>query len=219
MEILLTKLRSANALLVPGLLVLLHVVGVAGMVSPWSDEFVKLTPIHLVLTLLLMMVPDRTAGVRLWLYAGTVMLGTFLIELAGVQTGMIFGDYTYGNVMGPKVFGTPLLIGVNWFILSYAIGVTLSRLRLHPVLLSAVGATVMTGLDILIEPVAIMLGFWDWNGPVPVQNYVAWFIITFVILTIFNYSSFRKDNPFASLTLWLQFGFFVALNAIRLING
>lgn len=219
MELQFSKFKSFNALLIPGLLVLLHVAGVVGMSSPWSDTFIELTPFHLVLTFLLMMIPDRNAGWQLWLYACSVMLGTYLIELAGVQTGLIFGDYEYGDVMGIKFFGTPLLIGVNWFILSYAIGITLSKLRLHRILLSILGGIVLTGMDILIEPVAIMLGFWDWSGPVPLQNYIAWFLITFVILMIFNYSSFRKDNPYAPLVLWMQFGFFTALNVIRLING
>jgi putative membrane protein len=219
MELTIAKIKKSSRVLIPALLIILHVAGVIGMVSPWSEEFVKLTPFHLVATFLLMIWPDRSNGQTLWVFAICVMVGTFLTELAGVQTGLMFGNYSYGDVLGPSIFGTPLVIGINWFVLSYAIGITLSRLRLHPVLLSLLGAAVMTALDVLIEPVAIMLGFWDWNGPVPVQNYIAWFVIAFIILLVFNYASFRKDNPYAPLTLWLQFGFFVALNAIRLING
>ena len=39
-------------------------------------------------------------------------------EILGVNYGLIFGDYQYGNNLGFKLFGVPFLIGVNWIILT-----------------------------------------------------------------------------------------------------
>ena len=44
----------------------------------------------------------------------------FIIEVLGVQTGVLFGAYSYGDPLGFKVFDVPLLIGVNWLILSFS---------------------------------------------------------------------------------------------------
>jgi putative membrane protein len=43
-------------------------------------------------------------------------------------------------------------------------------------------ACLLVLLDILIEPVAIY-NFWSWNETiVPIKNYIAWFIISFIFL-------------------------------------
>lgn len=40
----------------------------------------------------------------------------------------------------------------------------------------------MTGLDFLVEPVAMKLGFWSWeNGIIPLRNYVMWFATSILI--------------------------------------
>ena len=39
---------------------------------------------------------------------------TFSLEVLGTSTGIIFGSYTYGNTLGLKFLGVPLIIGFNW---------------------------------------------------------------------------------------------------------
>ena len=43
-------------------------------------------------------------------------------EILGVNYGLIFGDYIYLDNLGYKVFGVPVIIGVNWIILTYISG-------------------------------------------------------------------------------------------------
>jgi putative membrane protein len=47
------------------------------------------------------------------------MIG-FITEWIGVNTGMLFGQYTYGSVMGWGLGGVPFTIGCNWFVVVYA---------------------------------------------------------------------------------------------------
>ena len=47
-----------------------------------------------------------------------IFLVGMLSEFIGVNYGLIFGEYTYGNNLGFKLFGVPLLIGLNWVILT-----------------------------------------------------------------------------------------------------
>ena len=45
-----------------------------------------------------------------------------ITEILGVQWGWIFGNYQYGDALGYKVLGVPLLIGVNWALLTIITG-------------------------------------------------------------------------------------------------
>ena len=72
---------------------------------------------------------------------------------------------------------------------------------------------VMVLIDVLIEPVAINLGFWSWDLiEIPIKNYFMWFIVSFII----NYalaSSQIKINPrMSTYVLISQLIFFTYLN-------
>ena len=57
------------------------------------------------------------------------------------------------------------------------------------------------------------LDFWQWpGGVVPLQNYIAWFLISFALLILFQYLRFDKRNPVAAPVLALQVLFFGILN-------
>ena len=43
-----------------------------------------------------------------------------LAEVLGVRYNIIFGNYYYGNSLGPQVLEVPLIIGFNWLTLSFA---------------------------------------------------------------------------------------------------
>lgn len=104
----------------------------------------------------------------------------FIIELIGVNTGRIFGEYTYGSTLGFKVLGTPPVIGLNWFIVCYLAGYVTDWLipKLNILIKTAIAAMLIVLLDILIEPDAISQGMWNWaETDVPLQNYLAWFVV------------------------------------------
>lgn len=94
-------------------------------------------------------------------------------EIIGVNTGILFGDYAYGTVMGPKLLGVPFLIGINWFVIVFCCGSLMQELNKvmlakyeAPIPRTIVkwsvvidGAVMATFFDWLMEPVAIHLGF------------------------------------------------------------
>ena len=68
-------------------------------------------------------------------------------------------------------------------------------------------------LDLIIEPVAPLLGFWIFDLPsVPLQNYVGWFLIG--LATQFVYQKFvvNKEIPFSANLLLANIVFFTFLN-------
>jgi putative membrane protein len=141
-------------------------------------------------------------------------LAGFFIEVIGVNTGQVFGFYTYGTALGIKLWATPLLIGVNWLILVYCTGVFLETFNLKSQwLFSALGAGILLGLDFLIEPVAIRFNYWSWfEGVIPIQNYLGWYIFSFFLFLFFSGLNFNKKNKAAVVLLFAQLCFFLALN-------
>lgn len=153
-----------------------------------------------------------------------------VVELIGTKTGLLFGNYSYGNVLGPSISGVPLIIGVNWFIVIYCCGITMTTLlnKLSRRLISAElsdtpkikvaslifdGASLAVLFDWLMEPVAVKLGYWKWggNGEIPLYNYVCWFVVSIGLLFLFNRVGFDKRNKFAVHLLLIQAMFFLLL--------
>lgn len=157
-----------------------------------------------------------TLNDRLPLFALTVFLIGFAAEYIGVHTGWVFGHYRYGGTLGTKLFEIPLMIGLNWFLLIYAAGVTLQRSRLKNMLVRIFsGAIILTLLDVLIEPIAIHFDYWHWlDAGIPFKNYVCWFILSALLLFIFEQFKFKRQSIVAPALLIAQFVFFAILNFI-----
>jgi putative membrane protein len=187
---------------------------------PTSAFFISLTPLNLLLSCAVLLwyhpVQWHKASIAACL---AVYLLSFLVEMAGVQTGLIFGRYEYGDVLGIKVLETPLLIGVNWLILIVATSSLMDYSNLPAWLRNLLAAALMTFTDVLIEPVAIALGFWHWFGqPVPLQNYLAWFITAWLLIVLYRASGASSRNKMALWVLGAQFFFFAAHNIILLFS-
>ena len=202
--------------------ILMYFAGTVGLLFPFSQPYFKLASafnLWVSLTLLLFFHQDFNKSFIFTVIF--ILLSGFLIEVAGVHTGMIFGKYYYGQTLGTKFLDVPLVIGANWLLLVYcsAISVQSIFLRIKTksfftsiFFQSFMSATLMVLLDLLIEPVAIRLDFWHWqNEQIPTQNFQAWFLIAFMLNFIFLKAKFSKINPLATLLLILQFLFFVSI--------
>lgn len=197
------------------LIILFHAVGLAGFLIPEYEQlFILLVPFHLLLMLLLLAVTADDNSTELKVFAFIVYVLGFLIELVGVNTGLIFGGYAYGSALGIKLWSTPLMIGVNWMILVYSAGIFLERFKIGSnVLFSVFGALILTAVDFLIEPVAVRFDYWSWNkGVIPFQNYIGWYLFSFLLFMLFRKMNFRKQNSVAILLLIVQTMFFLILN-------
>ena len=204
------------------LLLVLHLVGVLGILGFFealvdANAFARLSPFNLLLTasLLFVFAADRT---RLFVFFLACLLIGFLAELIGVQTGLPFGEYAYGESLGPKWLDVPLVIGVNWFLVAVG-SQALLKLRTTNVRMRMVGAAlVMVGFDLLVEPVAIQIDFWHWSGgEIPLQNYAGWFLVGLIIQAVFAVVLKKEEendrlNPMALPVLAVQLLFFAALN-------
>ena len=210
--------------------ILFHTIGFIGIVFFKSEAFIKTTPLNLLLMAGLLFYTQDKKNVSFYLFFIICFVVGIGVEIIGTSTGWLFGQYRYGTILGPAIKNVPLIIGVNWFIIIYCCGVSIHTMlaKLNVKLseqtgkpskaiqtLSVVvdGATLAVLSDWLIEPVAVKLGYWQWlgNGDIPLYNYVCWFAISIILLYIFQYLQFVRQNKFAVNLLLIQAMFFLLL--------
>ena len=197
------------------IIAVLYGVGIIGFSIPsFYDVFVRLTPFNLLLTLsVLFWFHERWTLKTGLLFLGIAVIG-FVAELVGVNHQLLFGHYKYGLALGFKIWNTPLLIGVNWLILSYCIAVFLNRFR-SQWFFPFVAATIMVVFDFFMEPVAIGLQMWTWQSEqIPLKNYLDWYLVSLLIFALIRAGKMNWKNPLAGWILLVQFIFFIGLNVI-----
>ena len=101
---------------------LFHISAIIGISMGNHDWFVGKTPINLLLCLALFIWVFPIDSFRKWIAFVLFFSGGMLAEWLGVNFGLLFGDYAYGQNLGPKLDGVPFLIGVNWALLTFVIG-------------------------------------------------------------------------------------------------
>lgn len=221
-----SNLQTQGALLNKGhrtatlLLAAFFAVGVAGLSIPATRTlFTVLTPFSLLLSLALLLAFHAGWSLRFILLGLKIMTAGFLVEVVGVQTGLVFGSYSYGDTLGIKVEQTPLIIGVNWFMLIYCVSVITGHFRLPYLARITAGAALMVIYDLALEPSAIRLDMWTWtDGTVPFHNYIAWFVISLVFLAYWEVVRRPFSNRMALPVFTTQLLFFVVLNLRDMIQ-
>jgi putative membrane protein len=178
-----------------------------------KEFFLAFTPINLFISFVLLFInqvqlekPELNAALIIF-FIGMIS------EILGVNYGLIFGDYVYLDNLGFKVLGVPVLIGVNWIILTFITGSMSSYIIKNKYIAALTGAILMILLDLIIEPVAPLLGFWIFDLPtVPLQNYIGWFVIGLITQYIYHFNVERKEHSFSINLLLVNAVFFAFLN-------
>jgi putative membrane protein len=111
------------------------------------------------------------------------------------------------------------MIGINWVIVVYSslqLVQTIStklKVKLNALTGAGLAALAMVALDLLIEPLAPKLDFWEFNNlQVPLQNYTAWFFFGFIFCYWLIKAGVLKNNPMGWRVYLVQFVFFLILN-------
>ena len=145
----------------------------------------------------------RRYGLRgILIFAAICALVGNVIENIGVATGFPFGHYYFVELMGPKLFNVPILLGLAYIGMAY-VSLTLAETasirhetpltttRIFAV--SLLAAAIMTPWDLAQDPVwATVLHGWVWRDGgrwfgVPISNYCGWLATNFLIFLLFSF--------------------------------
>ncbi|MGI8917858.1 MAG: carotenoid biosynthesis protein [Pyrinomonadaceae bacterium] len=171
---------------------------------------------------------DWTGSVFLFLAGMIVMLGSpspgylgslvaagvlgFGIEAIGVRYGLPFGAYSYTHVLQPQWLGVPLVMAAAWLVLIAYVRQMLLHFHLPAWLGALLGAAWMTGIDLVIDPLAAnQLGYWHWQLSgiyygVPAINFAGWFVASALVLFVVGPArAANKPAPIIGLSIILFF--------------
>lgn len=193
-----------------GVLWLFHISGIIGISLGHLDWFASRTSLNLIILGLILFLFFPVNSIKSWVvFIILAGLGIF-IEYLGVNFGLFFGDYSYGENMGPKIEGVPWLIGLNWALLTFITGAIANYLSENWFFKALIGTFLMLFLDILMEHSAPVFDFWEFDvGYAPIDNYIAWGIVAFLFHLL--YISLKiKGNLMISLHMYfVQLVFFI----------
>jgi putative membrane protein len=209
---------------------LFHTAGIIGILfTQYKDWFIQNTPVNLLLMAALLILTQPQKNWQFFLFMFVTFATGILTEIIGTNTSLLFGNYTYGTVLGTKIFGVPLIIGINWFIVIYCTGVVTQfyenrmlkridakgitiNMRMQVISFVTDAALLTVFFDWLMEPVAMKLGYWKWeNDNIPFYNYLCWLMISALLLALFRRLGFRRHNIFAVHLFIIQLLFFLVL--------
>ncbi len=134
----------------------------------------------------------RAAGASI----GVVLAVAFAAEVVGVHTGFPFGDYDYGNGLGPELAGVPLVVPAAWGMTAYPALLVARRLTPRGGPLTAlVGGWALASWDIFLDPQMVEEGYWQWANPdpalpgspdVPLTNYAGWLVVSVLLMAVLD---------------------------------
>jgi putative membrane protein len=170
----------------------------------------------------------RVRGILI--FAAICTVAGNLAENVGVATGFPFGRYYFAELMGPKLFHVPILLGlayigmahVSWMLARLMVGNSHAPIAgLRVVILPLVASFILVAWDLAQDPIwATVLHGWIWldGGPwfgVPISNYLGWFGTGFTIYLLFALYMRRCPAPAipASQANWWPALLFYALCA------
>ncbi len=117
---------------------------------------------------------------------GVLTVYTYAIELVGVRTDWPYGAFEYTIQLGPMLLGeVPLALPLFFIPLvlnAYLLTLLVLGERHHnPVLRLASAVTAVIAVDLVLDPAAVAIGFWEFVPAgvyygVPVSNYLGWLL-------------------------------------------
>jgi uncharacterized membrane protein len=136
-------------------------------------------------------------GPRTGAFFAVSAIVSYLMEETGVRTGLIYGPYHYGDLLGAKLGHVPVIIPLAWFMMIYPSWMV-ARELLRSIngrgfagitAIAVAAAFVMTAWDVVMDPGMAAAGNWVWEKGgayfgVPLQNYLGWLATTFLVYWI-----------------------------------
>lgn len=197
-----------------------YAVGAIGHILDRTYPYmIVLTPFVLLVFGIAVLINTTGYNPKFLLWCLAAYLFTFSIEVLGVHTGKIFGQYHYGDTLGIKLLGVPLVIGFNWVIVVLGAIALAKKISRNTFCSSLLAALFTVGFDIPLEIVAVNLDYWHWPGGfVPLQNYIAWFVVALIVALSFDYLKLQTKSRAIIHYFLIQFIFFFVIDILIFAN-
>jgi len=203
---------NLNINIIKAFIIFFYLIGAIGLVIPETNSiFIQLIPFALLFSVCILSLYHKTNSIykSILLFLLIAIIG-YITEVVGVSTHLIFGNYSYGTGLGIKLFNTPLLIGINWALLVYFTACIFQKVKINNGLKLLGASLLMLFYDIILEQVAPNIDMWSWyNNRIPLQNYIAWFILAFLFQLLVYKFKLLYNNKIAATLFICHLSFFI----------
>lgn len=205
--------------MMPLIFIRFYLVGLLLYMIPYTRPlFVSVTSLSLFLAVAVVLAFHRDWNVKTVSWFSFIVLSSFLLEMQGVESGELFGQYSYERGLAPMINNTPLIIGFNWLFLVYASNNIVHRFDAKPWMYILSGSLLMIFYDVILEWVAPYMTMWHFeSGYPPFQNFLVWFAVALFYQTGFEVLKIKSNNPPARFLFGLQILFFVLIGTYSVI--
>lgn len=212
-------LKNKKAIVLPiaiFIIWLFHLSGILGIYFGNQEWFITKSPLNLLISLGLFLLVFPIDTKKKWLLFFLFFFVGIFVEWLGVNYGLLFGDYAYGSNLGAKLDGVPYLIGTYWALLTFITAQIATQLGFKGLTKVFTGAALMVGFDFLMEKSAPVFDFWEFECAVPIDNYIAWFVIGALLHFILDKSKVQGNHQisihlFAAQVVFFSFFYFIPI--------
>lgn len=122
----------------------------------------------------------------------SIFLYSYIVEYIGINFAKL---YEYPTIYKVMLWGVPIMIPISWAGIIYSAKMIVRKIdfikiRSQQYLI----ALVALGIDLLMDPVAVKIGLWNWKEAstyswfgVTFFNFIGWFFITLVIIEVYQF--------------------------------
>lgn len=202
-------------------LIIFYSVGLAGHLVPFTRDFMLLlTPLALLISFITIIIPFiQNSQCKVFGFIILCGIAGYFAEIVGVNSGILFGQYTYGITLGPGIACVPFAMILNWIII-FTGSISLAEIFFKNKTLIIISASVFSVLfDYLIEPVAVIFKYWSWEGnQVPIKNYITWGILIFIFSIIFVLLKLKVKTRLPAFLFVIQLIYFFIFRITLFFN-
>lgn len=124
-------------------------------------------------------------------YVAITMGIGWLVEAVGTATSWPFGDYSYTELLGPRLGSVPIVIPMAWAMMAYPVLLATRRLTTNRFLVPVIGGVLFASWDLFLDPQMVAEGYWVWHqlgwtlpgiDNIPAQNFAGWLATAIVLM-------------------------------------
>ncbi|MFM9983929.1 MAG: carotenoid biosynthesis protein [Flavobacteriales bacterium] len=199
---------------------LIFLIGAWGTAIPRSQVLDQIPIVLWLVVIFLFLTHNQKTQLFVFKFLLLILAG-WSIEVMGVQGGILFGKYGYGNLFGKSILAVPVVCGAIW------LSNTLMMMQVSRYVLRIQGywktvlvaALCMTALDAFAQLPAFKIGFWsykDMNYP-PFFHSIGYFGISMLTCAAAGDDFVTHKNSGAISMALIQTVFLVFLYTLALI--
>lgn len=102
---------------------------------------------NLILSFLIIVFARGQRRKDFYVFLAASWLVGFAVEWIGIHTGLLFGDYSYGENLGIKFLDVPFVIGFNWGLVTISAAALANRISKNKKWTPLIAAILMVALD------------------------------------------------------------------------